>query len=932
MLAVALLVALGAAAQAEGQAAKKVLSIEDYPLWRSIEDSRISGDGQWIAYQLRHPNALDPKPVLHLVQPDSSRDREVANGDQPAFSDDSRWVAHYVDLAYEEAKKLRDGSKPVPRKAQLMDLRTGATVTWDDIESFTFAPGSRHLLLRRRAPDPKAKHKGVDVVLHDLASGRDQLLGSVSQGAFNGSGELLAYTVDAAVPDANGLFVLDLREGRLVPFDNDARTYSRLAWSEDGTALAVLKGKEVEKQLERANVLIAYPEVYGELARRGGARPVTLDPSSASGFPAGQVLSERGELSWSADRRLLFLGTKEQRPAPDTTERRKGTDEVANVDVWRTGDPRIQSVQMRRAEADRDFTWRAAFEVSAGRFIALADSTLREVEPTLDGRWAIGRDDRAYLSDYEPAAADVYRVDPATGGRTLIARKQLTGRYEFGTSPDGRYYLYWRDGRFQLYDLDAGRSTTLAGDGSIDWTNAEFDFAGPKPPYGLASWTRDGKAVVLMHRYDLWLQPLDGGAPSNLTRGAGAKNEIRFRYVSTASIDGLGPLRRALAVALDPSRPLLFSAFGQWTRKSGFWELRDGVMKELVFEDALYGAPAKAAKADRFLYTRETFAEFPDLRIAGPGFRDGRRITDANPQQAGYAWGHRILFDFTNSKGVRLQGILAVPDDYRPGEKRPLLVSFYEKNSQNLHRHSAPAYLSSMGSLPVEAVSRGYITLLPDVHFNTGASHSDMLDCVEAATRKVIEMGYADPQRIGVHGHSYGGQGVAFIGTRSRMFAAVGMGAGVTDLTSDFNHNWGWSYQNQGGSGSNGSGYYLYSQGRQATSPWDDPELYRFESAATHVREATAPFLIMHGTADPTVAFHEGLGFYNALRFNGKWAVLLAYPGEGHGLRGLANRRDLTIRYFQFFDHYLRGAPAPRWMAEGVPFLEKEMRRDPKGD
>ena len=48
----------------------------------------------------------------------------------------------------------------------------------------------------------------------------------------------------------------------------------------------------------------------------------------------------------------------------------------------------------------------------------------------------------------------------------------------------------------------------------------------------------------------------------------------------------------------------------------------------------------------------------------------------------------------------------------------------------------------------------------------------------------------------------------------------------------------------------------------------------------------TAPFLIMHGGADPTVDFHNGLGFYNALRYNGKTAVLLSYPGEGHGLRG----------------------------------------------
>jgi hypothetical protein len=73
------------------------------------------------------------------------------------------------------------------------------------------------------------------------------------------------------------------------------------------------------------------------------------------------------------------------------------------------------------------------------------------------------------------------------------------------------------------------------------------------------------------------------------------------------------------------------------------------------------------------------------------------------------------------------------------------------------------------------------------------------------------------------------------------------------------------------------------------------------------------------------------MNFYNALRYNGKNAILLAYPGEGHGLRGLANRKDLTIRYFQFFNHYLKGDPAPAWMTEGVPFLDKDAKRDPRG-
>ena len=932
VLTLSLLAPLGAAAQTAAPAAKKVISIDDYTRWRTIESSRISGDGNWVAYGLRYSNALDPQPVLHVLRLDTNADQEIPNGAQPAFSDDARWVAYYIDLPYAEAKKLRDGNKPVTRKAQLMELQTGNKQTWEDIQSFSFSRGSGHLLLRRRAPDAKAKHKGVDVILHDLRSGFDQLLGSVNEAAFNQKGELLAYTVDAPEKDANGLFVVDLRSSRIHPLDDDTKNYSRVTWNEAGTALAVLKGLEVEKKVEKTNVLLAFPNLYEVLGLSAEAAPVALDTTGA-GFPRGYVISEKRELSWSADGKLVFLGIRGQAAALDTTEKKKSTDELADVDVWHTKDPRIQSVQMARAEGERNFTYRAAFNVTTSRFIPLADSTMREVDLTLDGRWGIGRDDQAYISDYKRPSADLYRVNPATGERTPMLKAQITntstGSHVFGTSPDGKFFLYWRDGQFQLYNLDANTTAPLTRSGP-SFTDLEFDNPGPKPAYGLQGWTKDGKGVVLLHRYDLYLVPLEGAPATNLTTGFGTRNEVRLRYINTRSIENLGPLERARTVAIDPSEPILLSAYGQWTKKAGYFELRDGQLKELSFEDAMFSFLGKAARAEKYLFTRETFREFPDLRVAGAGFKDARQLTNANPQQAEYAWGRRQLFDFTTKRGVRLQGILALPDDYQPGQKRPMIVTFYEKNSQNLHRYPQVTYLSSMGSIPTEAVSRGYITMLPDVHFNTGTSHSDMLEAVEAATRKVIELGYADPKHIGVHGHSYGGQGVAFIGTRSRLFAAVGMGAGVTDLASDFNHNWGWSYQVQGGGvgGANGYDYYLFGQGRQGTTPWDNPELYRFESAMTHVREVTAPFLIMHGTADPTVSFQEGLGFYNALRFNGKEATLLAYPGEGHGLRGLANRRDLTIRYMQFFDHYLRGAPAPRWLTEGVPFLEKDLRRD----
>jgi dipeptidyl aminopeptidase/acylaminoacyl peptidase len=780
------------------------------------------------------------------------------------------------------------GSTIPPRRVELRNLTTGAVQSWQDIQTFAFSGTSGYLFLKRRpaeaeggaggrgrggAPGGQAPAgagaggssegaatapRGTDVILLDLRTGRHQLLGSVGDIEFNRRGDLLAYTVDAAVKDANGIFVLETRSGRSIPLDNGAKRYNRLAWNDVGTSLAVLKGTDVEKMRERDNVLMAFPDIPGTLGDEDiPVAPVTLDPSKADGFPKGWLVSDRAPLSWSEDNKRVFFGTKEQVPAPDTT--RKSTDESPDVDVWNTADERIQSVQMIRADQDRNFTFRQAFDIAAKRFVKLADETMRELDVAPDGQWAVGRDVRGYVHDFRRPAADFYRVNTATGERTLMLKGQLTGAHVFGIPPHGKHFLYWKDNRFQAYDLDAGATKPLANGATVSFIDTEYDHPGPKPSYGVA-------------------------------------------------------------------KPVTLSAYGEWTKKAGFYTLANGELKELLYEDASFGVPAKAMKADKYLFNRQTFVEFPDLRISGPGFKESTKITDANPQQKEYMWGRRLLFDFKNKEGVRLQGILALPDDYKPSEKRPMIVTFYEKNSQGLHRYNPPTYLTGMGGSPMEAVSRGYITMLPDVHFRTGSSHSDMLECVEAATRKVIEMGYADPKRIGVTGHSYGGEGAAFIGVMSRMFAAVGVGAGVTDLYSDFSQNWGWAYQYSGGSGANGSDYYLYGQGRWGFSPWDQPERYLFESALTHAPKATAPFLIMHGTPDPTVDFNNGLGFYNALRYNGKKAVLLAYPNEGHGLRGMANRRDLTIRFFEFFDHYLRDKPAPKWLTDGVPFLKKDQK------
>jgi dipeptidyl aminopeptidase/acylaminoacyl peptidase len=461
------------------------------------------------------------------------------------------------------------------------------------------------------------------------------------------------------------------------------------------------------------------------------------------------------------------------------------------------------------------------------------------------------------------------------------------------------------DGHFYIYRLENDEHLNLTASGPVGFANLEYDHPGDKPPYGVAGWSSDGRSVLLNLRYDVWVQPLGGGRATNLTQGRGHRDEIRLRYVQT------DPDERSI----DLEKPLLFSAYGEWTKKAGFFEVRDGELRDLAWEDKRFGRLQKAEAADRYLFTVETFQEFPDLWVSGRDLSERTRVTVANPQQEEYLWGHRILIDYTNASGLPLQGILAIPDNFEEGRKLPMIVRFYEKDSQNLHAYSVPVFSNRLNQSAY--VSNGYLVLLADIHFRVGSSHSDMLECVEAATRKVIEMGYADPTAIGLQGGSYSGGGSAYIATRSNMFAAVAHRAAPINLVSEFN-------QLFTGSGQNNHGYDIYGQGRYGTNPYDDFQLYWDQSPISGVEQMNTPVLYLHGTADGSVNWEQGLEWYNALRFLGKPIIWLSYPDEGHSLGRLENRIDFQYRMRQFYDHYLKGTPAPEWMTEGVSQLEKE--------
>ena len=888
LLATLILPFAASAALAQEQDSLRFMQIEDYARWRSIVSVTVSDDGNWMTYGYRHHRADD---TLYINSLRDDREYEVPRGSEPKFSDDSHWVAYTIAMTFEEAEKLRKDSKPVADEAGLLNLASGERVSWKKVGSFEFSTGSALLALKMDAADTDAEHDGTDLILRHLSGGFDELIGNVNEFAFNKPGTHLALAIDAAGRSGNGLYLYDLGSGVRRVLDSDTLEFSQLTWNEAGTALAVLKGLKPDSLTGRINAVVAFSDVTGEAQR------VDVNAATLSGFPAGYVISNRDSLSFSEDVSRVFFGIKAQEEEFKEDE----DNPVANVDIFHWNDERIQTVQAASANRDSNFTYRAVYNIPDHRFVQLSDSGMRDIDIARGGNWGIGSNDRPYISDWEESRADYYRVNTRTGERTLMFEGQ---KRTLGLSPDGKHFLYWKDGHVWDYAIEEGRSINLTESASISFVNEQYDRAGTKPPYGVAGWTEDGNAALLNHRYDLYLQPLDGSPATVLTGDYGDENRVRLRYVR------LDPEERFI----DLSDELVLSAYGDLTKRYGYFVLDLGDLEERIWDDMMVTGLLKARDADRVLFTKQTFQMYPDYHVSNMRMRQHEQITDANPWQSEYRWGHSILIEYENKNGVPLQGVLSIPDGYEPGQRLPMLVDFYEKRSQNLYRYPRAVFRDT--PMFGKYVSNGYLVLLPDVHFNTRTTHDDMLDCVEAATRRVIELGYADPERIGLHGHSYSGGGASYIATRSNMFAAVVAGAAPIDLAAEFNI----LFQ---GSGHNNHEYDIYGQGRYGTDPFTDFELYRSQSAITWVETMDTPLLYLHGEEDGSTEYLQGMEFYNALRFLGKPIIFASYPDQGHHLSKLENQKDFMTRMEQFYDHYLKGGPAPDWMSYGVPYLQK---------
>jgi dipeptidyl aminopeptidase/acylaminoacyl peptidase len=879
---------------------------------------------------------------LYLRHLSSGNQIEIPRGSSAEFSDDSQFVVFQIEPVDSIVKELRladTRQADLPKDSLgILDLDTGTIVRVARVRSFALPAeeGGWVAYLHETPAEPDSaeageevegrgarrgggngggddKPEGTRLVLRSLGTGATWEYDDVVTYAFADNGSLLAYTASNEEGDADGVFVVTPGTEAATPLMAGAGIYKNLTIGYEGDQLAFVSNRDEFEADQPAFQLYHW---------NGSGDARTVANATTSGIPGGWWVSEHGSTSFSADGRRLFFGTA-PRPEPEPEEEVPEWEKV-ELDVWHWQDPLLQPNQLVDIEDDRRRSYRAVVHLDSDRVVQLATINRPNITVADSGRGDVGlavtnMPYRQRISWDSPNYNDTYIVDVITGqARRVLEDIQASP----DLSPSGEYVTWW-DGAERAWfamRVSAGSPINLTSGINVPFHDELHDRPMIPGSNGSVGWTPEDERFLVYDTYDIWaLDPTGQAGPRNVTEGVGRRDALRFRHVDVdrAGGFGFGGFGGSDDV-IQTNEDILLSAFDMESKASGFY--RDRVQgteqpRLILMDDKDFGSPQKAEDADVVIFTRESFQEFPDLWASNLQFGNPQRVSHANPQQDNYLWGTAELVSWTSTDGLPLEGLLYKPENFDPARQYPMMVYYYEKNSDNLHRHRAPAPGSSSIDISFY-VSRGYVVFVPDIYYSDGYPGESALDCIVPGVLSLIAQGFVDPERVGAQGHSWGGYQNAFLVTRTNIFAAVEAGAPVSNMTSAYGGvRW--------ASGRIRAMQYERTQSRLGGSLWEVQPRYIENSPIFWVDKIETPVLMMHNDEDGAVPWYQGIELFAAMRRLQKPVWMLNYNGEAHGLREYKNRKDFAVRMQQFFDHYLMDAPPPVWLEEGIPAVRK---------
>ncbi len=874
------------------QEKKRAMTIHDLEYWTSISGSKLSNDGQWVAIKTA-PWTGDAN--IQLYEKGKKTASFTQAGDMYFFPSSNYFLytRKPTQTVIDSLKRKNEKKDKYPKDELFVFANKDTLLKVDSLKSYRLSSFNDFLSYQRGGKKDSILH------LHDISKSKSSQYPAVSAYSFARKGDAFYFVSKGdTLSFEAGLYLVTNDPANAKNIHQGKGVYSSITFDEKGTKLAFLYAEHKDSTDTALSLWISengYPAK--KLIERGD-----------TGLPYDWVLSEHGSIRFSDSGERLYFSTRPRPLVKDTTR----IDEYyPNVEVWSWDEPVQYTVQKYRKKDELKRSYSAVYSLPSQKVTQLATEELPGFTSTRNGdnRVALLSTTKPYgtASMWEGRVRKDYQlIDIETGEKTPL----LEGKYiNLSVSPTGKYlYGYAElDSSWYCYAIDSKKTYQLSSPETFIAYDEENDVPNYPSSYGMAGWTENDEQLWIYDRYDIWaFDPENKQEPLRLTRN-GRENKLTYRRLRLDNEEKF----------IDKDAPQWLFTFDEKSKGNGYYRLDSGKQPQhLLSGNFKLSTPSKAKNTDQVLFTKETYRDFPEIHYTDLRFKKPQKLTNVGEQQKSFKWGTTELISFVSLDGDSLEGVIYKPDNFDPNRKYPMIVNFYERNSETLHSYHMP----NPGRSTIDYHlynSHDYIIFNPDVRFKDGYPGESSYNCVMAGIAEVLKRGYVDTKRIGAQGHSWGGYQVAYLATRTDLFACIESGAPVVNMFSAYGGiRW--------GSGLNRSFQYEHTQSRLGASPWEKPLVYMENSPLFTMDKVNTPILIMHNDQDGHVPWYQGIEYFIALKRLQKPAWLLNYTGEIHWPMRMANRVDFQTRMFQFFEHYLQGKPMPRWMSEGVPAVMQE--------
>lgn len=749
------------------------------------------------------------------------------------------------------------------------------------------------------AADPV--EEGTELVLYNLYTGETKHYKLVSDYAFSKQGNVLLVKTTRKTGDSTSYAALtwvSLPDGKTDTVIRRFNDLKSIAFNDDATQVAFVAERDsVSKALQKFYKLYTYKPGTDSARLRVDRK--------TSGVPGGFSVSENSNLTYSKDGKKLFFGLAPIRRPKDTT---LVDFETARLDVWHYNDDYLQPQQLVQLNAELRRSFMTVLNGDDDKVIKLGADDAENItlvdEGNADYVLATSTKGNRIESQWEGFSRQTgYIISTVDGSRKLIKDKK---RGFFSISPKGKYVIWYDQPtrQYYTYTVADGSSRNITQKITVPLYDDEDDHPDDPPAFGTAGWLQNDDAVLINDRYDIWqVDPTGVKAPVNVTNGYGRKSKIVLRALRFDREERF----------IKSGDQLVLDAFYRGNKYNGYFTKKLDVPGDPVLLSAgAYGTvnPVKAKDAEVYILGKMTPQESANV-YSTADFKNYTQLSSINPQQKDYNWLTAELVKWKMFDGKESEGLLYKPENFDPKKKYPVIFYFYEKDADGLYNYRAPAPSASTVNIPY-FVSNGYLVFDPNISYKNGEPGESAYNSVVSAAKHLSKMPWVDSTKMAIQGQSWGGYQVAYLVTRTKIFAAAGAGAPVANMTSAYG-GIRWS------SGMNRQFQYEHTQSRIGATLWQKPDLYLKNSPLFKADKVTTPLLIMHNDADGAVPWYQGIEYFTALRRLNKKVWMLQYNGEDHNLVERRNRKDLSIRLGQFFDYYLKGAAPAKWITDGVP-------------